>query len=148
MRVFKLKRETMEGQFSLDHWQLYVGDVSDSKGNTFKGMSILGAHGEWAEFPFTLSAHDARRMVKAIDAVLKNELPVKYSVKTGVMFTSFRLHFKKYISDWHGGGGYKSTIAFTLGILGFSAIYATISKNTLVGLRDCLVGYYGLGALT
>ncbi len=77
MRVFKLKRETLEGQFSLDHWQLYVGELSDKSDKRYKGMSVLGAFG-LHEYPFKVSKEEAKRLTDVIDKVLNNYLPQNY----------------------------------------------------------------------
>ena len=143
MRVYKLKRETQQGCFSLNNWQLYVGELSDAKNNKFKGMSILGAH-DMFEFPFKVSQHDAKRFISAIDSILNNRLPVKYSLKTGSNFLTFNLKIGKQISNWHGGGGFKGSASLTtLGIFG-SYAFVTISKSTLQSLKKCLGEFYEL----
>lgn len=96
------------------------------------------------EFPFIVSKDDAILLVSSIDSTLDMQLPVKFSIKTGSHFLSFNLHFKKHIEKWHGGGGFKGVISLTsFGVLG-TFISATISKETLISLRKCLIIFYDL----
>lgn len=141
MRLYRLKRETTEGDFGLYNGQLYVGQLSDPKGNRLKGIAILPPN-RFFEIPVALSVDDARSWVKLIDAVTPETPRLSFQVRIGFLW-NFKLTLDKHLDKWIGGSGYSGSVFLGYGFLG-QWFPIKMSADALKGLRDCLTRFYEL----
>jgi len=141
MRLYRLKRETTEGDFGFYNAQLYVGELSDPRGARIKGVSVLIPN-RFAEVPIAVSPDDAKRLVGLIDAANPRAPEMRFQVSVS-RFWNFRITLDKHLDDWLGGSGYSGAFFLGFSILG-NWVPVKVKEATLRELRDCLVKFYGL----
>jgi hypothetical protein len=145
MRFYRHKRETLEGSFSLTHTELRVGEISDAKGNQFKGISLYGGlHGPLvgADRAIVLDDRHARDLLDFLDRIQQQEIPAHFSVSMN-WFETFRWDVSKFLPDWHDGGGLSGRLGIRA-VLGVSMVPAVITRNTADKLRHCIADFYGV----
>lgn len=135
MRLYKLKRETTVGDFGLYNAQLYVGELSDSKGNRIKGMAILIPN-RWIEIPFAVKQDDAHALSQLLRQVTPQEPSMKFSVSIGWL-SRFRISLDKHLEKWLNADGYSGSIS----IYG-NWIPIKVSGSAVRELSDCLEHFY------
>jgi hypothetical protein len=145
MRFYRHRRETLEGAFSLLNTELRVGEISDTKGNQFKGISLYGGlHGHLvgADRAIVLDDLHAKHLVDFLDRIRQKQLPTEFSVAMN-RFETLSWNVSKFLPDWHDGGGLGGGIGIKT-LLGMSMIPATITIDAAKALRACLADFYGV----
>lgn len=143
MRIYRHKRETLEGSFSLLNTELRVGQISDTRGNQFKGISLYGGlHGPLmgADRAVVLDDLHARQLLDFLDRSQRQQLPTHFSVRMN-RFETLRWGISKFLPHWHDGGGLSGSIGIKT-LLGMSMIPATITIDAAKALRACLADFY------
>lgn len=145
MRVYRYKRETLEGSFSLTNTELRVGQISDTKGNQYKGISLYGGlHGSWigADRAIVLDLAQAKELLEFLDHIRRRDFPASFSVKMN-RFETLTWTASKFLAHWHDGGGLSGNIGIR-SLLGVRLIPASITMEAAQGLAACIVEYYGI----
>lgn len=145
LRVYRHKRETLEGAFSLLNTELRVGNISDTKGNHFKGISLYGGlHGPLlgADRAIVLDDVHARNLVDFLDRAQRKQLPTEFSVSMN-RFETLKWNVSKFLPNWHDGGGLSGTVSIS-SLLAASRIPATITLDAAEKLRACIANFYGV----
>lgn len=145
MRFYKLKRETLQGAFSLSNTELRVGNISDTKGDVFKGTSLYGGlHGPLVatDRAVVLSDLDAKVFVSFLERLQNREIPTYFSVSVYRLET-FRWGVAEFLSKWHDGGGYSGQPSVRY-FAGIRHIPATITADAAKNLRECIADFYNI----
>ena len=145
LRIYRHKRETLEGAFSLLNTELRVGRISDTRGNQFKGISLYGGlHGPLvaADRAIVLNDLHAKHFVDFLDRIRQKQLPTEFSVAMN-RFETLRWYVSKFLPGWHDGGGLGGNVGIK-SLLGFSMIPTTITIDAAGKLRDCIADFYGV----
>ena len=100
----------------------------------------MGDHGK----PIVIDTKQASLFCEFIREVLAGKLPGKILVHSSG--PPLRIKLVKYIKKWHGGGGYKGSVAFGRTIFSGFFTNSTITKNSLTKLKESLVDLYDLDA--
>ena len=80
MRIQHYKREDTIGTHNFDVCQLYVGTLSNPKGELFRGITILWAGGATMEAHLPLSKDMALKFSNYLDSVVAGNFPSKFKV--------------------------------------------------------------------
>lgn len=80
MRIQHYKRENTIGTHNFDVCQLYVGTLSNPKGEIFRGISILWAGGANIEAHLPLSRDVALEFADYLGGVISGDVPSKFKV--------------------------------------------------------------------
>lgn len=145
LRFYKHKRETLEGAFSLLNTELRVGEISDTRGNQFKGISLYGGlHGPLlgADRAIVLDDVHARHLVDFLDRARRKQLPSEFSVSMN-RFETLTWNVSKFLHDWHDGGGLSGTVSIR-SLLAAGMIPTTITLDAARELRACIADFYGV----
>lgn len=145
MRVYKYKRETLEGSFSLANTELRVGKISDTKGNQFKGISLYGGlHGPLvgADRAVVLDDRHARKLLNFLDHIQGKEIPEQFSVSVNC-FETLNWHVSKFLPDWHDGGGLSGRVSIS-SMLGARIVPTVITTEAAQRLSVCISDFYGI----
>ena len=135
MRLYRLKRETTVADIGLFNAQLFVGELSDSKGNRIKGMAILIPN-RWFEMPFAVQKDDALSLSHLLKQVTPKEPSMTFSVSLG-WISRFRFSLDEYLDKWLNNDGYSGRVS----IYG-NWIPIKISGSAVRELSDCLERFY------
>lgn len=133
--------------FSLNHAMLYVGYLEDRDGNRARGVTIefpsFGSTnpGPYGTCNYVFSADDGLRLVRFLDQLLAHDFPAEYRFKGDMgsgWFTYGDCHWvvRKYVPEWHGGGGYRGRMDNTFGYL--------ITDSSARALRQTLIDFFEL----
>jgi hypothetical protein len=135
------------------NYQISVVTMSDKQGKVHNGIAVLPAPdltfsemstvtGDFDQ-PLKVDHRQALLLCRFIGKVLDGSLPEKIEVKTNGPV--LKIHLKKFIPKWYGGGGYRGQVYFKslFSFLPFISS-ATIAKGSLSSLRDNLIRLYEL----
>jgi len=138
---------------SFYNYQISVITISDKQENIHKGIAVLPAPdamfnemsavtGDFDQ-PLIIDQRQALLLCHFIGEVLSGSLPRKIEVKTNG--PTLKIHFKKFVKNWYGGGGYRGKVRFgsLFSFLTFTS-NATIARNSLLELKDSLATLYQL----
>ena len=97
MRIFRYKREKTFGTHNFGSHQIYVCNLSDTKGNEFKGISIHYP-GSFAEVPFPLDEEQASKLIMFLSTVLNSNVSSSFTLKCGIKnyFINLYLNFSPF----------------------------------------------------
>ncbi len=133
----------MEGTFSLNDSQFTVGEISDRKGNRFKGIGIISP-GRLSDYPLIITTEQAQGLVECLDKALRQEFPAKTEFSFGRWnLMTWKFELNKYDEKWFHGGGFKGSFAF-IALLGYQWFPIEMSRQAVTEFRDCLTRFYGL----
>ena len=145
MRIFKYKRDTLEGSFSLDNIELRVGKISDTEGNQFKGISLYGGlHGPlvWADRAVVLDDRQASGLLGFLDRIQRRDFPEQFTVSMN-WFETLDWRVSKFLPDWHDGGGLSGSVSIRF-MLGARIVPTVITTDAAHRLRSCISDFYGI----
>jgi hypothetical protein len=135
------------GAFSLNHTQMYVGNLSTNDGSLSKAVSLLtGTANEGPASSVTLyvlTRDDATRLLAFLDRVLSHDLPASFqfpAAENSFLFMDGQIEWtvSNFIKEWHGEGGFA-------GKLGGSPRHI-ITKVSAASLRECISCFFGIDA--
>ena len=138
---------------SFDNYQISVTTMSDKQEKIHNGIAVLPApdvmFNEMSKVtgnfdqPLIVEDLQALLLCRFIGEVLSGSLPRKIEVKTNG--PTLNIHLKKYIENWHGGGGYNGKVCFGRFFSFFPLISnVTIARNSISKLKDSLISLYRL----
>ena len=145
LRVYKHKRETLEGSFSLANTELRVGRISDTRGRQYKGISLYGGlHGYLigADRAIVLDEAAVEGLLEFLLRLQRKDLPASFSVRMN-RFETFSWDVGKFLPNWHDGGGLSGNISIR-SLLGASLVGATITMEATQRLEACIRDFYGM----
>ena len=146
LRVYKHKRDTLEGAFSLANTELRVGRISDTRGRQYRGISLYGGlHGYFigADRAIVLDDEAAQRLLAFLASIQHKALPASFSVRMN-LFETFSWDVGNFLPDWHDGGGLSGNISIR-SLLGAGLVPATITMDAAQRLEACIRDFYGKG---
>lgn len=131
-----------------------VVTISNKKGKLFNGIAIfpipvnffeeysyIEANGLLGK-PLVIENVQTIGICQYLGKVLNGDLQGQVEFSSGVLDIKFRI--KKFIENYHGGGGYKGVMGYSnYCSLGFLP-RVTISRNSLIKFRASLVELYQL----
>ena len=152
--MFEYKTEKLLSTHSFGTHQISVITLSDSHGDSYKGIAVSPipyslfseatfseAMGDYGK-PLIIEEKQSLLLCQFIEEVLSGSLPKKIEVESNG--PPLKIKLKKYIKNWHEGGGYKCSVCFGR-FGGFDFLSSTIvSKKSLVRLRNSLIDLYEL----
>lgn len=145
MRAYKLKRETMEGTFSLLNAQLTVGELSKKDGTRLKGFTI-GQMTVFTDYPFALSEDQVKEFIACLKKVERKELPAEFKMRFGFKnLATLTFSFSKYDPKWYGHGGIKGSVSWNM-LLSIKWEPIEMSLTAISDLTACLERFYGIQA--
>jgi len=133
--------------FSLDSAQLEIGVLTNSKGQSSKGMNLVfpsqrpvRTFGPRGTCCYILDDVEVGKFLTFLDRVLENELPSEYRFvgdRSGRWLGAGDCLWKitKFVEKWHGGGGYRGRFDNSLG--------STITKTAVEELRQTIRSFFG-----
>lgn len=132
--------------FSLDNAQLQIGMLSNTKGESAKGINVVfpsqrpvRTFGPRGICSYVLDEVEVEKFLSFLDRVLENELPAEYRFvedRSGRWLGAGDCSWKvtKFVENWHGGGGYRGRFDGSLG--------STITKVAAEELRATVRSYF------
>lgn len=139
MRLYKLKRETTEGNFGFYNAQLYVGELSLPSGNRVKGMAIQIPN-RWAEIPFEVKREDAKSLALQLKQVTPTNPILNASIPVGRLLR-LRISLSHHLDKWLESDGYSGNIFLGWAIFG-NWVPIKVTRKTLSELSNCLERFY------
>ena len=147
---FDYEIESVLTTSSFDRFQMSVVTASDNNGKLQKGIAIFPLPKTMKYFdestyietsglmgkPLVISDIQARQLCNFIYQVLAGNLPQEITVFSTGPEISIKL--KKYIANWHGGGGYKGRMGYSEYSLFGLLPRVTISRKSLVEFQTAL----------
>ena len=132
--------------FSIDSAQLEVGMLTNSKGQSAKGINLVfpsqrpvRTFGPRGACCYILDEVEVEKFLSFLDRVLQNELPSEYQFvgdRSGRWLGAGDCLWKitKFVEKWHDGGGYRGRFDNSLG--------STITKTAAEELRETVRSFF------
>ena len=128
--------------FSLNASQLYVGELANDKGDTARGLSIVGAGSgrsvTYGSHVYVFTASDSNALVDFLNKLLAHELPASFrfppaSRQRWFSNGAFDWKVTDFDEDWHGGGAFEGTLG--------GGFFHKISRSSASRLRQCVLDH-------
>lgn len=152
MSLDKFHIEKVISTHSFDKYQVSVVTFINGKEELSNGIALfplpLGSFEESMYIeaneimgkPMYIDVPHVMEICQYIENVIAGRLPNEIDIGTNTFY--IRLKLKKYITKWHGGGGYKGVMGYkNSGFLGWLP-RVTISRRTLIEFRKNLIELY------
>ena len=132
--------------FSLDSAQLEIGMLTNSKGQSAKGINLVFpsqtpayTFGPRGTCCYILDEVEVGKFLNFLDRVLENELPSEYQFvgdRSGRWLGAGDCLWKitKFVEGWHGGGGYRGRFDNSFGY--------TLTKAAAEELRETVRSFF------
>jgi len=151
---FEFKIDKVISTHSFDRYQMSVVTISNKKGELFNGIAIfpipvnlfeeynyIEANGLLGK-PLVVEKSQTIRICQFLRKVLDGDLRGQLEFSSGGL--DIKIRFKKFIENYHGGGGYKGAMGYS-NFCSFGFLpRVTISRSSLIKFRASLVELYQL----
>jgi len=125
--------------FSLNASQLYVGYLSNGRGDTSRGLRLVGAGYSKArtigEHIYVVTPEIAGALIRFLDTLLNQSLPASFQFPPEVkprLFDdgAFEWVVLRFDAEWHGSGAFEGTLGGDTG--------HKITQSSAKRLRECV----------